>query len=145
MAKPFYPYLQVGPRSLKRGQVTFTFAVRQPAESPAPLRVEFRGRGQTQEPGPWIAIGRDGAVEANGELVCTLEPDEWTRFELQFALGDNSSGTYTLAVRDRSGETTQTLPFGRSTFDEIKWLGIITPDDADGTVYLDDLKLQISD
>ena len=83
LAKSFYPYFYLNPRSLKRGSVTFTFAIRQPAKSPARLYLEFRGRGQTKEPGPAIAIGRDGTVKANGKLVSTLEADAWTRFEMR--------------------------------------------------------------
>lgn len=145
LQKSFYPYLHVAPRSLKRGRITFTFAVRQHAESPTRLNIEFRGRGQTQEPGPSITIGRDGAVKANGKNVCTLEPGGWTRFELRFALGGQSTGSYTLVIRNASGETTHTLPFGRASFNEITWLGIVTPDDADGTCYLDDLSLHVAD
>jgi len=145
LAKPFYPYLHWSPRGLKRGRITFTFAVQQSADQPARLHVEFRGRGQTQEPGPSIAIGRDGALKANGKLVARLEPGTWMRFELRFHLGDKSDGTYTLTIRDGSGETKHTLAFGQPTFNEIAWLGIATPDDADGIAYLDDLKLQIDD
>lgn len=130
---------------MKRGTITFTFAVRQPVTSPARLNIEFRGRGQTKEPGPSIGIARDGTVKANGKLVATLDPDAWPRFEIRFALGDQSTGTYTLTILNRSGETTHTLPFGNPTFNEIAWIGITTPDNADGVVYLDDLKLQIAD
>lgn len=145
LLKSFYPYLRLSPRSLKQGRITFTFAVRQPSTSPSRLQIEMRGRGQTEEPGPSIAIGRDGAVAANGKRVGTLKPDQWTRFELRFALGEKNTGGYTLVVRDGSGETTHTLPFGRPTFNEITWLGIVAPDDADGTCYLDDLSLEVAD
>jgi hypothetical protein len=145
LTKPFYPYLRLTPRSLKRGQITLTFAVRQPQQSPARVQIELRGRGQTQEPGPSLAIARDGTVHANGQHVCTLEPDSWTRFELRFALGEQSTGDYQLEIRSGSERTEHRLPFGKPTFDEITWLGITLPDDADGTVYLDDLALQIAD
>ena len=142
MAKSFYPYLQYLPRSLKQGQITFTFAVRQPEKSPARLHVELRGRGGT---GPSIEIGRDGVVKANGKQVATLKPGEWTRFELRFALGGSGPGTYKLKVHGPSGEATHTLPFGSKDFDAITWIGIVTPDDADGTAYLDGLKLEIAE
>jgi hypothetical protein len=145
LSKSFYPYLHLSPRSLKRGQATFTFAVRQPADSPARLHLEFRGRGFTQEPGPSISIGRDGTVQANGRRVGKLASDAWTRFELQFALGERSTGTYTLVIRNDSGESAHRLPCGNPTFAEISWLGITLPDNADAIVYLDDLKLQIED
>ncbi len=145
MAKSFYPYLQYSPRSLKRGQITFTFAVRQPEKSPARLHLEFRGRGGTATPGPSIAIGCNGTVMANGNRVAALKPAEWTRFELCFALGDDSPRTYTLKVQGTSDETVHTLPFGSKSFDAITWIGIVTPDDADGTVYLDELKLEIAE
>ncbi len=145
LAKPFYPYLHYSPRSLKQGRITFTFAVRQPEESPARLHLEFRGDGGTATPGPSIAIGRDGAVRANGERVATLEPGAWTRFELRFALGEGGTPTYTLTARGPSGETTHTLPFGSKDFDAVRWIGIVTPDDADGTAYLDALSLQIAE
>ena len=142
-AKSFYPYLNLSPRALKKGQIIFTFAIRQPSQSPARLNLEFRGQGQTQEPGPSISIGRDGTVTANGKKIGRLEPETWARFELRFTLGEESNGTYTLVARNDSGETTHTLPFAKSTFNEIRWLGITTPDAADGTIYLDDLSLQV--
>lgn len=145
LSKSFYPYLHLSPRSLKQGHVTFTFAVRQPSKSPARVQVEFRGLGQTREPGPSIAIGSDGAVQANGKPLGKLVPDTWTSFELQFDLGEKSTGTYTLTVRNSSGEATHTLPFGSPTFNEIKWLGITAPGSADGTFYLDDLQLKVDE
>ena len=146
LAKSFYPYLQFIPRALKRGQVTFTFAVQPPAHAPAALQVGFRGRGATtEEHGPTIAIGRDGVVKANGLAVCKIDAGVWTHFELRFDLGAKSTGSYKLAIRNRTGQTTHTVKFGHPTFTELTWLGITTPDDADGTVYLDDLSLQIAD
>ncbi len=145
LAKSFYPYLRLTPRSLKQGNVTFTFAVQQPRKTSARLLVEFRGRGQTQEPGPSIFIEQDGTVKANGKHLATLAPGAWTRFELVFALGDRNTGGYTLTIRDDAGETTHDLPFGRATFNEITWLGIVAPDDADGVCYLDNLALQITE
>lgn len=38
-----------------------------------------------------------------------------------------------------------TLPFGNATFDQLSWLGVTAPADADGCFYLDSLKLQISE
>ncbi len=146
MAKAFYPYLQFIPRALKRGQVTFTFAVQPPAQKPAALQIGFRGRGATaEENGPTLAISRDGAVKANGKAVCKIEPGVWTRFELRFALGDKSTGTYTLAISNRASQTTHTIKFGSPAFTELTWLGITTPEDADGVIYLDDLRLQLAD
>jgi hypothetical protein len=145
MAKSFYPYLQLSPRALKRGSVLFTFAVMQPAKTPAALHVEFRNGGQTPVSGPAIAIGRDGIVQAGKQKIGKLRPGDWTYFELRMALGEKSQGTYELVMRGPSGATTHTLPFSSPAFKDIGWIGITTPDDADGTFYLDDLKLQIAD
>lgn len=144
MTKTFYPTLTFGPKALKRGEVIFTFAVQQHAKSPARLQLEFRGRSQTDNPGPSFAIGRDGAVKANGKSVGTVEAGAWSRFELHLALGDKATGSYTLVVRDRSGQATHTIPFGRATFSDIAWIGFRAPDDAEGIVYLDDLKMTVS-
>jgi hypothetical protein len=38
-----------------------------------------------------------------------------------------------------------TLPFGRPTFNEITWLGIVLPDNAHGIVYMDDVALRIDE
>ena len=145
LSKSFYPYLHLSPRSLKQGQVVFTFAVRQPSQSPARLHVEFRGHGQTREPGPSINIGSDGSVEANGKSVGKLKPDSWNRFELKFALGDQNTGDYTLTIRTDSAEARHVLPFATPTFNEVKWLGITAPGADDATFYLDDLQLQVID
>ncbi len=144
LAKSFYPYLSYSPRSLNQGRITFAFAVRQPEESPARLHVGLRGRGGTSAPGPSIAIGPDGVVRAGGARVATLKRGAWTRFELRFALGKASTGTYTLVARGPSGESIHTLPFGDKDFDAITWIGITTPDDANGTAYLDGLRLEIA-
>jgi hypothetical protein len=77
--------------------------------------------------------------------VGTLERDRWTRFELRFSLGERSEGNYTLVIKAASGETKHLLPFGAPSFDQIAWLGITAPDDADGVFYLDDLKLEVDD
>jgi hypothetical protein len=145
LAKSFYPYLQLSPRGLKKGNITFRFAVQQPRTQPARLHLEFRGKGQTQEPGPSITIGRDGVVNANGRRVVTLEPGQWSHFELRFALGGQATADYTLQIRDSKNKTSDTLPFGRSTFDQIAWLGFTTPDNLDGVIYLDDIQLSIDD
>jgi len=145
LAKSFYPYIHIAPRALKKGRITFAFAVRQPAASPARLNVDIRGRGQTADTGPSLAIARDGAVTAGGKKIAALAPDRWTRFDIRFALGGGGDGTWTLVVRGPDGESTHTLPYGSRTFADIAWLGFTTPDDADGVVYLDDLKLEIAD
>jgi len=143
-AKAFYPYLNYTPRALKRGQVVFTFAVQPPAQSAARLDVTFRGHDQAKDTGPVIALARDGSIKANGKTVGHLEPGTWTHFDLRFALGDQSTGSYTLTVTSRAGPATCTIPYASPTFRDLAWLGITTPDDADGTLYLDDLKLQVT-
>jgi hypothetical protein len=144
LPKTFYPYLQFAPKGLKQGDITFTFAVLQPAQAPASLNVELRGSGQTQASGPAIAIGRDGVVKANKQNIGKLQPGAWTQFEIHFTLGGKGKSNYTLVTRSRSGQTSHTLPFTSPAFTDIGWLGITTPDDADGVFYLDDLKLQIA-
>ena len=143
LAKNFYPYLQFMPKGLKQGDITFTFAVRQPAQSPARLGIDLRTGGPTPVNGPSIAISRDGTIKAGNLDLGKLTPGAWTHFELRFTLGGKNSGQYTLLTRSPAGQTTRTLPFSNPAFNDIGWIGITTPDDADGVAYLDDLKLQI--
>ncbi len=145
LSKSFYPYLQVAPRGLDEGRVTFAFAAMQPAQGAVSFVVELRGSGGTGDTGPSLAFARDGGVKANGRPVCALTPGAWTRFEITFTLGEKRTGNYTLAVRAKESEKTITLPFGKPTFDQLSWLGITTPDNADGCFYLDALKLAISE
>jgi hypothetical protein len=145
LPKAFYPYMHVAPRALEKGRVTFTFAARLPAQSAVPFSVEMRGRSQGGNTGPSLAVAKGGEVKANGKSVCTLGSDAWTQFRIRFALGAANTGTYTLEVRNPSGEKTFTRPFASATFDQIGWLGITAPADADGCFYLDDLTLTISD
>ncbi len=144
LPKSFYPYLHVAPRALTRGRITFTFAARLPAEAaPAPFAVDLRGRNQASDTGPSLTIARDGSVKASGKPVCTLKPGAWTTFEIAFTLGPASTGSYTLTTRTGSDEKTQTLPFAHATFDQLSWLGITAPADADGCFYLDSLTLTV--
>ena len=145
LRKPFYPYMHIVPRKLDKGEVVFSFAARQPAKMPAHFYVEFRGEGQTSNIGPSLDFGRDGAVLANGNPVCSLKPDAWTRFEIRFHLGEKRTGSYLLKIRGRGETQVHFLPFGNEIFEEVRWLGISAADDADGAFYLDDLKLEIKD
>jgi hypothetical protein len=144
LPKSFYPYMHIAPRSLRDGRITFTFAARLPAQDAVPFTVELRGKS-TSESGPSLAIARDGSVKANGKPLCTLAPNEWTTFEIGFALGAKRDGTYTLTTRGKSGEKTLTLPFGSATFTEISWLGVTAPADADGCFYMDGMSLRITE
>lgn len=104
--------------------------------------VELRG-ATTQEGGPSLSIERDGAVKANGNPVCALKPDEWTSFEISFDLGEKRTGRYALKISNGNDGKTLTLPFGKASFTEVKWLGVTAPADADGCFYLDGLSLHI--
>jgi hypothetical protein len=143
LSKAFYPYLQYAPHGLKNGNISFTFAVQQPASSPARLDVTLRSTGEKLINGPSLNIGRDGVVKAGKQIICTLKPGEWTQFEVRLTLGDAGHGHYTLVTRNRAGETSRTLPYANPAFSDIGWIGVTMPDDADGVSYLDDLKLQI--
>lgn len=145
VAKGFYPYIHFSPRGLKEGTITFTLAVRQPAESPARLQLDFRSSGETPVPGPSLAIGRDGVVRAGSRTIAKLEPEAWTRFELRFTLGGKGAPSYVVVVRNESGESIHTIPFANPAFAEIGWLGLTTPDDADGVCYLDELSMRIGE
>lgn len=143
LSKNFYPYLQYSPRGLKEGNVKFTFAVQPSAKSPMRLEVTLRNSGAGLVNGPSLAISRDGKVKAGNETVATVHPGEWTQFEMQIALGPQSKGSYTLVTRSKAGEKKFTLPYSNPTFKDIGWIGITTPDDAEGVCYLDALKLEI--
>lgn len=144
LAKNFYPYLFFSPRGLKQGQVTFTFALMQPAQSPSSINIDLRGNEATPAAGPSIHIGRDGAIKAGNRTIGKLKPGVWTQFELTFALGGKGQGSYTLLTREGGAEVKRTLPFGNPAFKEIGWVGFTTPDDADGVVYLDELTMKIA-
>ena len=144
LAKAFYPYLHIAPKGLAKGRFTFTFSARLPERDAAPFVAEMRGKGAGST-GPSVSVGRDGAVKANGKPVCSLSPGAWTTFEIAFTLGPGGTGTYTLKTRRGSEESTLTLPFASAAFDQIAWLGITAPADADGCFYLDDLALTIRD
>ena len=144
LSQSFYPYMHLAPRGLKSGRVTFTFALRHPERGAASCIVEFRGAGQT-DTGPSIAVGRDGAIRANGKPVGTLMPGAWNRFEIAFTLGSNRTDGYTLSIRTPEGEKTLSLPFGKKTFEQVGWLGIILPDHTEGCLYLDAITLAVDE
>lgn len=143
LVKSFYPYLYVSPRGVDTGHIIFTFAARLPERDAVPFIVEARGRRGVSETGFTLAFAADGKIKANGRPVGVLNPGQWTRFEIAFDLGAKRTGRYTLTVRGADGEKTLTIPFGKATFDQLGWLGIIAPADQDGCFYLDGLALAI--
>ena len=143
LLKSFYPYMHVAPRMLNEGCITFAFAAMQPSQGAVPFTVECRGTGGADDTGPSLTFAADGTVKANSQTVGSLKPGSWTRFVITFTLGAKRTGSYTLTARDTAGEKTVNVPFGKPTFNQLSWLGITAPGNADGCFYLDAIKLAI--
>jgi hypothetical protein len=141
LAKSFYPLIQLTTRGLSDGPVTLSFAAMLAADSPAPLVVEFRGAGGTNEVGPLLRFLADGRILADGKQVLTAPPGTWTHVEIAFQLGEDAPRTYRLTLRHQAETTRHTLPFRHDTFRDFRWLGFYGSDDIDGAFYLDDMKL----
>ncbi|MDZ7620352.1 MAG: hypothetical protein U1E05_25400, partial [Patescibacteria group bacterium] len=145
LAKSFYPIMQVMPRGLDKGSVTLSFAIMLHATAPAPLAVEFRGAGGTNETGPTLRFQSDGRILAGGQEVLSTPPGTWTHVEVAFRLGDGAPKTYTLTLKQGDATTQQTLPVRHDAFGDVRWLGFIAADDVDGVCYLDDMKLSLGE
>ncbi len=143
LKKPFYPYIHVAPRGLTQGKITLSFDVMNSKQAPLHFYVEARGAGFTKAIGPSLHFYPDGSFKANGQAIATTEPGVWRHVEVRFELGESAPKEYTLVTRCGREETRHTIPFTHRTFSELRWLGIVAADDADGVFYLDNLEFKI--
>ena len=141
LPRTFYPYLAYAPRGVKSGTITFSCALQLPSAQAVPLTLEFRGKGQTKDIGPQLAISATGVLQVAGRTLATLPADAWTELTITFTLG--AAKTYDLTLTNAEGQKRFTLPFKNETFDQVTWIGIVANADADGCFYVDAIQFKL--
>jgi len=104
---------------------------------------EWRDGSTPYKVGPSFRIEADGRLMAGGRELARLPHDQWLHFEVTCPLG-KAAGTYDVAVSVPNEGTRrfEKLPLGNPRFRKLRWLGFISPADANTVCYLDNLDLR---
>lgn len=102
---------------------------------------EWRDNAQPYRSGPSLRIS-DGLLVA-GEETVSVPREQWVGIEVRCALGDDSTGTWDLAVTLPGADAQEFagLPLASPEFSELHWLGFVSDADAATRVLLDDIAL----
>lgn len=138
------PLIQYSPR-LRRGVARLGFAVRLGQD--ADFDHEWRDALQPYRVGPSIRIDQAGQLVANGKPLATVPRDTWTRLDFVVGLGRQATGTYdlTVTVQGQAPKKFPNLPLGHPGWKSLRWLGFISLAEKPSVIYLDDVKLQVSE
>ncbi len=130
----FYPYL-------RSGMARITFALR--PEKGAIIGIECRDRSHPYRVGPSLQVGPQGELKARDQRLMDLPLGEWTRFQLDFALGKKASGEYDLVVTPagQAPARFEKLPCDPK-FTALERFGFASLGTDHAVFYLDDMKLE---
>jgi len=113
---------------------------------PTPLTVEFRARDHKKKFAP-IVVDAKGAISARGKTtaqLCTIEPGAWWRFSVTYDL--NNPGDYHVSIEDAEGNLLADKTMEIETdVGAINWIGFIAHGTIEGSLYVDNVKLQQAD
>lgn len=139
--KSYNPHLVYHPKVFS-GRVAGSFDVR--VEPGVVVYCEWRTEGHPYKVGPRIHIAGDGTLTAGEKALLKIPTGEWVRVEIAAGLGDESDGTWTVAVTAPGQETVtaERIPFVHSDFRHLAWLGFVADADVDGVFYLDNISLE---
>ena len=138
----FNPHFYYHPRH-EAGMSTFSFDLL--LEPGAQVLQEWR-----EYPGsPYFYTGPsfrvvDGKLVAGGNVLRDLPTGQWIHFEVSFAHGEQSTGTWDLTVTVSGGKprTFAGLPSGSPATRKTTWLGFVSEGAEKATYYLDNLRLE---
>lgn len=136
-----FPLLQYRPRLIK-GTARARFQLR--PEPGAIIWHEWRDAGKPYHAGPSVRVEANGDVTAGGKKIASLPSGQWARFEIVCALGEGSTGTWSLTVTPAGGPpvTQAELPLRSKEFKRLQWFGFISMAENQTTFHLDDLQLE---
>lgn len=139
------PHLFYRPR-MTEGAVRQSFDLR--LEKDARVLVEWRDEGEYPGCiGPSVSFDAEGRVVAAGKAVATIPVGQWSRIEIEAALGKEAPRTFTLAVTGPDGKRRAFpgLPFAGKDFRELHWLGFVGVAAADSVFYVDNLRVKLGE
>ena len=104
---------------------------------------EWRDTARPYRVGPSVKIDAAGELTAGKKKLATLPRDVWIHVEIVCGLGPQSTGAYdlTVTVAGKSPQQFTKLPCGAPQFKELRWLGFISPANANVSYFLDNLKV----
>jgi hypothetical protein len=139
LAATFNPHLFYKP-SHTEGVTTLSFDVR--PEAGAVIFHEWRDNAQPYHPGPSFTI-KDGKLTAPGTDPIEVPEGKWTHFEIQCALGNDSTGAWSMTVATEGAQPIKKkkLRLKSADFRHLDWLGFCSTANAKVVWYLDNLDL----
>ena len=107
---------------------------------------EWRDRSAPYRVGPSLAI-RDGQLWVDKRALCPIPSGAWVSIEIVAQLGDDTSGTWDLAVTvpGTPGQVFERLANGSPDWQELGWVGFISNAEVGTTLHLDNLHLARTD
>lgn len=109
----------------------------------AMMQCEWRDTARPYRVGPSLRIDAAGDLLTGKKKLMSLPHDTWIHVEIVCGLGPQSTGTYDLSVTvaGQPSQRFEKLPLGSPESKELRWLGFISPANAEAVYYLDNLKL----
>ena len=140
LGKDWLPLI-VFPTHFAKGTVRSTFDLR--VEKASIVVYEWRDNtsGGT---GPSLRI-QDLRLHLPTGATIELPENEWVEFEVECALGSQTTGRWTLGVRipGQAPRTFTDLPFRSATFTTLTWAGFISAGRNNASYYLDNFTLDV--
>ena len=135
------PHLAYRP-DFSRGKAQVSFDLR--VEKGAIAWIECRDSGSPYRVGPSLKVDAAGQLSANEKPVMPLAQGKWLHFEMAFALGRDTAGTYDLVVTPQGGEAQrfEKLPFGSDQFRAFRWFGIVSLATDTAVFYVDNVEVR---
>ncbi|MBN1490213.1 MAG: right-handed parallel beta-helix repeat-containing protein, partial [Phycisphaerae bacterium] len=135
----YYPYFYYYPHHIT-GVTRCRFTIR--IEPKVLAYHEWRDDASTYQIGPSVWF-QDGSLRVDGKSLLDIPTGEWVGIEVEAALGEPATGTWTLRVTLPDGQSKQfrNLAFRSPGFRKLHWLGFISDGVEAATYYLDDIEL----
>jgi hypothetical protein len=145
------PHVYYGPQ-YDSGKIHFSIDFMNSKEAPADFYIEFRDWEKELFVGPTFRVTQDGAFYVNGllgaggEQVATVPAGEWCNVTIDFTLGQEADGAYTLKLSVPGKQSLEiTRPFGHPSFRKVTWLGISSTSTERTVFYVDNVILGIAE
>ncbi len=137
------PHIYYNP-SYDEGEIQLSWDMLNSKESPASFFIEARQSNPVSSylVGPTVSVRPDGKVLASGREIGTVPLGTWVHVDIRMDLGEGKPATYDLSMSVPGRDPVAAkLPYGKSKFCKITWLGISSTSNANTVFYIDNLKL----